>query len=729
MSSKVIKQRVDETLKNNYMPYAIMVIISRALPLLYDGLKPSHRKGLYMAHKMNISAEDKTKSANLVGQTMKLNPHGDQAIYEAMVRLTDCNESLLVPLFAGKGNFGKVYSRDMSFAHQRYTEIGLADITKEFFDLIDKDTVEFEPNYDGKMLEPKVLPVTFPNILVNPNQGIAVGMASNICSFNLEEVCKTTIALLQGEENALDNIIAPDFPTGGEYLYNAHELEKIIKTGKGSIKIRARYKYIKEANCIEIYEIPYTTKVEPIIDKIEELVKEGKIKEISDMRDETDLNGLKLTIDLKRGVNPDTLMQKLYKLTTLEDTFSCNFNVIVKDKVLGNVPRVMGVEEILNNWIEWRMECLVKEKQFDLAKLEKEHHLLYGLNKVVLDIDRAIEIIRNSDDDDTIITDLMNHFELDKVQAEYIANIRLRYLNKKYILDKTAKMESLEKSIQDLKDVISNESRQKEILIQQLNGIIKKYGIPRKTVINNEIIETTAKEVLIDNYACTFVLTQEGYFKKNLRYNENQKLKDGDNIVQVEAGENKNDILLFTNTGNVYKMKAHEMEECTPSGMGVYLPPAIGLEKDEKIVYMANTTDYTGHMLFAYEDGKISKITMKSYETKTNRKQLANAYSVSSPLVRAIQLDKDIEIACVSSIDKVLIVNTEQIPEKSTKNSQGVAVLKSKKGSHMKAVHLIPEVFAELTEEELNYYRANRNAVGTFLKKEHDWTQEQISLV
>lgn len=728
MSSKVIKQRVDETLKSNYMPYAVMVIVSRALPLLYDGLKPSHRKSLFMAHDMDITADKKTKSANLVGQTMKLNPHGDQAIYETIVRLTDCNESLLVPLFAGKGNFGKTYSRDMSFAASRYTEIGLADISKEFFELIDKNTVEFEPNYDGKIQEPKVLPVTFPNILVNPNQGIAVGMASNICSFNLEEVCKATIGLLQGDENALDAIIAPDFPTGGEYLYNANELAKIIKTGKGSIKIRARYNYIKEDNCIEIYEIPYTTKVEPIIDKIEELIKDGKIKEISDMRDETDLTGLKLTIDLKRGANPDALMQKLFKLTTLEDTFSCNFNVLVKDKVLGNIPKVLGVEEILKKWIEWRMECLVNEKKFDLAKIEKEHHLLTGLNKVVLDVDKAVEVIRNSDDDDTIITDLMNCFDIDKVQAEYITNIRLKNLNKKNILNKTSKMNTLEKEIADLKDVISNQSRQKEILVAQLNGIIKKYGAPRKTVINSEIIETTTKEVLVDNYACTFVLTQEGYFKKNLRFNENQKVKDGDYVVQIGTGENLNDILLFSNTGNVYKMKAYEIDECTPSTMGTYLPPILGLEDGERIIYMANTTDYKGHMLFAYEDGKISKITMKSYETKTNRKQLANAYSIGSPLVRAIQLDKDIDIACVSSIDKVLIVNTDQIPEKSTKNSQGVVVLKSKKGSYMKSVHLIPEVFPELTEEDLNYYRGNRNAVGTFLKKEHDWEQEQLSL-
>lgn len=728
MNNKAIKQRVDETLKSNYMPYAVMVIVSRALPSVFDGLKPSHRKSLYMAHKMNISADNKTKSANLVGQTMKLNPHGDSAIYETVVRLTDCNESLLVPLFAGKGNFGKTYSRDMSFAASRYTEIGLADISKEFFELIDKNTVEFEPNYDGKIQEPKVLPVTFPNILVNPNQGIAVGMASNICSFNLEEVCKATIGLLQGDENALDAIIAPDFPTGGEYLYNANELGKIIKTGKGSIKIRARYNYIKQDNCIEIYEIPYTTKIEPIIDKIEELIKDGKIKEISDMRDETDLTGLKLTIDLKRGVNPEALMQKLFKLTTLEDTFSCNFNVLVKDKVLGNIPKVLGVEEILEKWIEWRMECLVNEKQFDLTKIEKEHHLLKGLNKVVLDVDKAIDVIRNSDDDETIITDLMNYFDIDRVQAEYIANIRLKNLNKKNILNKTAKMESLEEEIADLKDIISNQSRQKEILVEQLNGIIKKYGAPRKTVINSEIIETTAKEVLIDNYGCSFVLTEQGYFKKNLRFSETQKVKDGDCVAQNETGENMNDILLFSNTGNVYKMKAYEMDECTPSTMGTYLPPVLGLEDGERIIYMANTTDYKGHMLFAYEDGKISKITMKSYETKTNRKQLANAYSIGSPLVRAIQLDKDIDIACVSSIDKVLIVNTDQIPEKSTKNSQGVVVLKSKKSSYMKSVHLIPEVFPELTEEDLNYYRANRNAVGTFLKKEHDWKQEQLSL-
>lgn len=726
--SKVLKQNVGETLKNNYMPYAVMVIVSRALPDLRDGLKPSHRKGLYIANEMGITEDNKTKSANLVGQTMKLNPHGDSAIYEALVRLTDCNESLLVPLFSGKGNFGKTYSRDMSYAHQRYTEIGLADIAKEFFALIDKDTVDFEPNYDGKMLEPKVLPVTFPNILVNPNLGIAVGMASNICSFNLTEVCQATIGILRNEEDALRAITAPDFPTGGEYLYNENELQKIINTGKGSIRIRAKYRYIKESNCIEVYEIPYTTKVEPIMDKIEELVKLGKIKEISDIRDETDLSGLKMTIDLKRGVNPDTLMQKLFKLTTLEDTFSCNFNVLYEDEKLGNLPKVMGVKEILDHWIAWRLNCVVREKKHDLEKIEKEYHVLEGLTKVILDIDRAVEVIRKSDNDEAITKDLMKSFDIDSTQAEYVANIRLRNLNHKYILDKTAKMEALKGQINDLREIISTEERQKQIIITQLENIIKKYGKPRRTTINEEIIETTAKEVLIDNYSCSFVLTKEGYFKKNLRFNETQKVKDGDYVVQNETGENLNDILLFSNKGNVYKMKAYEMDECVPSNLGTYLPPTLGLSDGENIIYMANTTDYSGHMLLVYENGKVAKITLKSYETKTNRKQLANAYNVESPLVRMMQLKADTDIVYVSSIDKVLIVNTDQIPEKSTKNSQGVAVMKSKKDSYVQSVHLVQEVFAELTPEELDYYRANRNAVGTFLKKEHDWKQEQLSL-
>lgn len=725
--SNITNQPVVTTLKTNYMPYAMQVIVARALPFVFDGLKPSHRKAMQTAHEMNISANRKTKSANLVGQTMKLNPHGDAAIYETIVRLTDCNGSLLVPLFSGKGNFGKIYSRDMAYAASRYTEIGLSPISREFFGLIDKDTVDFEPNYDGTKQEPKLLPVTFPNILVNPNQGIAVGMASSICSFNFEEVCKATIAVLQGAEDVSDFITGPDFPTGGTYLLNEKELKSVINTGKGSFKVRSKYTFDKANNCIEITEIPYTTKVEAIEDKITELIKLGKIKEITDVRDETDLNGLKLTIDIKRGTDPDELMKKLYSITPLEDTFSCNFNVLYNDEHGNTRPKVMGVNEILRTWCSWRLSCLVREYNYDLRQKTSELLLLQGLSKVVLDIDKAIEIIRSSDDDSAVVSDLMQHFAIDEKQAEYVANIRLRNLNNKYILEKTKHMDSLKDEISQINEVIANEDKQRMILVDQLNSLIKKYASPRKTDIGVDEGKIS-KDVLVPDYNCSFVLTQTGYFKKNSRYSENQKVKEGDKVIQTLSGTNKDDILLFTNKGNVYVIKAYEVDDCTPSSMGIFLPGVISLESEEHILYMAATTTYSGYMMFAFENGKFAKIPLVSYKAKTNRKKLANAYSLKSPLVKMLYLEKDTELVAMSTIGKVLVFDTNQINIRTTKSSEGVTVLKSKNNSKLKGLWFIHETMNSLAPEEIDYYRGNIFAIGTYIKGHHDWTKQQLTL-
>lgn len=725
---KIVKLNIKEALRKNYMPYVVDVIGNRALPLVYDGLKPSHRKALYTAHKMGITADDKTKSANLVGQTMKLNPHGDSAIYETLVRMCDQNEALLVPLFAGKGNFGKTYSRDMSYAASRYTEIGLSDITKEFFKVIDKNVVEFQPNYDGKIQEPTVLPVNFPNILVNPNLGIAVGMASNICSFNFEEICNATIGLLQGNENVQEFITAPDFPTGGEYIPNHTELKKIITTGKGSIKIRAKYTIDTDNNCIDVHEIPYTTTAEAIVDKIVDLVKTGKIKEVSDVRDETDLQGLKVTIDYKRGTNPEKLIQKLFKLTPLEDGFSCNFNVLYKNENGELYPKVMGVKEILDTWITWRIDCYRNEVVFDYNKIRREYHLLVALEKIALDIDKAIKVIRESEDDDTIIKDLMEYFGIDKIQAEYVANIRLRNLNHKYIIQKTAVKEELEQKLQELDTIINSNEIIKDHLVKQLQRLIKLYGEPRRTTVG-EIIETTTRDILIDDYNCTFVFSEQGYLKKNVKYSATQKVKDGDKITQVIAGNNRSTLMFFTNKAQVFFIDAHTIDDCTPSAMGTYIPPMLEMEQDEKIVYMTSTVDYKENLLFIYENGKMAKVPMASFATKTKRKKLANAYSELSPLVQVMTLEKDVDIIVLSSIGKALIINTEETPIKTSRNSQGVNVLASRKGSYLKEVKFVSEAFPDGNEEAVAYYRANRGAVGKNLKKEHDWTQEQMTLI
>lgn len=722
------EQNINSVLKGNYTPYAMKVIKARALPFLYDGLKNGHRKAMQTAHEMSLSPRNKTKSANLVGQTMRLNPHGDAAIYETIVRLCDANESLLVPLFSGKGNFGKVYSRDMAYAAARYTEIGLSEIAEEFFVLFDKDTVDFEKNYDGTKDEAKLLPVTFPNILVNSNQGIAVGMASNICSFNFREICSATIATIKGDENATDCISGPDFPTGGIYLLNKKELNNVIKTGRGSLKIRAKYRYNEKDNCIEIYEIPYTTTTEAIADKIIELVRLNKLKEVSDIRDETDLQGLKIAIDIKRGTNVEMLMEKLYATTPLEDTFSCNFNVLYYDEQ-GNIrPKVMGVNEILSKWSEWRLECLRREYRFNLRKKEKEQYMLLAIEKISKNVDRAVDIIRNCDTDEETVNALVDEFGLEQAQAEYVSNIRLRKLKPKYIAETLQKLNTIRSEMAEIEAVLNSTGKQKEIIIDQLTSLAEKYGQDRRTEIGEDR-GRVKKDVLVADYSCSYVLTEQGYFKKNLRYSEQQKVKEGDRVIQTISGNNKDDVLLFSNLGDVYIIKGHEIEESSPTkSMGIYLPTTVSMQKDERIIFMTSTMDYTGNLLFAFKNGKIAKVSLNSYSAKTNRKKLAGAYSLKSELVRAFKLDKDIDLVAMSSINKVLIFNTGEINPKVSRTTDGVKVLNSKNGSTLSEIRTIPEVMGNLSPEELDYYRASISAVGKYIKKEHDWNQLKIAL-
>lgn len=721
---KFTGQKIVETLKSNYMPYAMSVIVSRAIPEI-DGLKPSHRKLLYTMYKMGLLKGSKTKSANVVGQTMKLNPHGDMAIYETLVRLTTGNEALLHPFIESKGNFGKVYSRDMKFAAPRYTEVKLSDICAELFQDIDKDTVDFTDNYDGTMKEPLLLPAVFPNILVNPNQGIAVGMASNICSFNLKEVCDTTIAYIKNDNiNIIDYLKAPDFSTGGDLIVNKEDLEKIYETGRGSFKIRARYRVDKSNNCVEVFEIPYTTTSEAIIDAIADLVKSGKIKDITDVRDETDLNGLKITIDIKRSADPDALMNKLYKLTPLEDSFGCNFNLLI-----GGVPLVLGIKGILDAWIEFRMQCIRRQTAFDIRKKSERLHLLEGLKKIMLDIDKAIRIIRGTEHEAEVVPNLMKGFSIDEEQAEFIAEIKLRNLNKEYIIKQTSEIESLIKEIADLKDIYNKESRVLDIICVQLKRLSQKYGKPRRTgMIHEENIEEITQEHLIEDYNVRLFLTAQGYLKKipltSLRSSGDQKLKDEDEIIQEFEAKNKSDLILFSNQAVAYKLKIYEINDCKASSLGEFLENILELSPEEKILYMAATEDYSGYMLFSFQNGKSAKIPLSSYSTKTNRKKLANAYSEESPLCDIRFLSEDRELVAFSNIDKVLIFNTSSINPKTTRNSSGVQVLKSKKGSYMSKILELDQVsFADA-----DYYRTkNIPAVGCYLKEE-DKEERQVTL-
>ena len=672
----VENQPITDTLTENYMPYAMSVIVSRALPEI-DGFKPSHRKLLYTMYKMGLLTGARTKSANIVGQTMKLNPHGDMAIYETMVRLAMGNEALLHPYVDSKGNFGKAYSRDMSFAASRYTEAKLDPICAEIFADIDRDIVDFVPNYDNSMTEPVLLPTRFPAVLVNNNVGIAVSMASNICSFNLSEVCETAAALMKNpEHDIVSTLKGPDFPGGGFILQDENELRRIYATGRGSVKVRSKYIYDKAANCIEVTEIPPTTTIEAIIDKIVEQVKLGKLKEISDVRDESDLSGLKITIDLKRGQDSEAVMKKLFRITPLQDVFSCNFNILV-----GGMPKVMGVAEILEQWTDFRITCVKRKTKFELARKKEKLHLLTGLKKILLDIDKAIKIIRETEDDAEVVPNLMIGFGIDETQAEYVADIKLRNINKGYILKRIEEIDSLKEEIADMEDILSSERRVKQIIISELGNIAKKYGKPRKTmfIYGTEDEENEAEEEISD-YPVNLFFTREGYFKKitpqSLRMSGEQKLKENDEIIETYDGSNRAELLFFTDKFQVYKARACDFEDGKASVMGDYLPVKLELDPDERIIKMIAAEDYSGTLVMFFENGKCAKVPMASFETKTRRKKLANAYNDGSPLVSMTLIDGDCEFMLSSDAGKVMIFNTVLILPKAARDTQGVQVMR-----------------------------------------------------
>lgn len=711
------EQPITETLEKNYMPYAMSVIVSRAIPEI-DGLKPAHRKLLYTMYKMGLLGGKLTKSANVVGQTMKLNPHGDMAIYETMVRLTEGNGALLHPLVESQGNFGKQYSRDMAFAASRYTEVRLAPICRELFGDIDKNTVRFVDNYDGELKEPVLLPAAFPNILVNPNQGIAVGMASNICSFNLKEVCAATCAYLK-DENAdiIEYMPAPDFPLGARLIYSKEQMSEIYKTGRGSFRMRARYSYDQKNNCIEITEIPYSTTCEAIIGKIMDLIKANKLREIADARDETGLAGFKITIDLKRGTDPDALMLKLFKMTPLEDSFSCNFNILIK-----NVPMVLGVKEIIAEWTKFRMGCLKNSLKYDIDKKSEKLHLLTGLKKILLDIDKAISIIRHTEREEDVVPNLMQGFELDQIQAEYVADIKLRNLNREYILNRTAEIEKLLEDIAELQKILGSDREIKKLIIKQLEAIAKKYGKERKTeLISGGETEEYREDDHIENYPLTLFVTREGYIKKvsalSLRSTTAEhKLKEGDEIFQTIESTNVSELLFFTDKSTVYKMKTYDLPDAKVSAMGEYLPGLLGLEPDERVIYTVVTSDYAGMMLFAFENGKMAKVELSNYMTKTNRKKLIGAYSDKSPVCTIMKLDADRTLAAFADNNKVLVLESENIPLKSTKSTQGVQVMKlTRKGAKM--VRVVPAEESGLSDIK-HYQTKNIPAAGCFLRKD-----------
>ena len=691
----MVDQPITETLEKNYMPYAMSVILSRAIPEI-DGFKPSHRKLLYTMYKMGLLTSGRTKSANVVGQTMRLNPHGDAAIYETMVRLSRGYEALLYPYVDSKGNFGKAYSRDMAYAASRYTEVKLEKICQELFADIDKDTVDFVDNYDATMKEPRLLPVTYPGILVNANMGIAVGMASSICPFNLGEVCETTIALMQDPEHDIaSTLTAPDFPGGGYILYDRAELEKIYATGRGSVTVRSRYTYDRGNNCIDITEIPPTTTIEAIMDKVIDLIKGGRIREIADMRDETDLNGLKITIDLKRGTDPDKLMQKLFRLTPLEDNFSCNFNVLV-----GGMPKVMGVRELLGEWIAFREECVRRRIFFDLTKKKEKLHLLRGLEKILLDIDKAIRIVRETEEEKEVVPNLMIGFGIDEIQAEYVAEIRLRQLNREYILDRTEEIGQLEKDIAEMEGTLQSRRKIRSVITAELKAVEKKYSQPRKSMLLFPS-EVPAEEPEDDtpDYPVNLFFTRGGYFKKitnqSLRMSGEQKLKDGDEVAETVQAANRSELLFFTNRCQVYKTAASEFEDTKASALGDYLPAKLGMESGEVPVYMAVTSDYSGFMLFGFENGKVAKVPLSAYQTKTRRKKLTAAFSDKSPLAAALQMEADGEVLLLSTDTRMLIVHSGLIPAKVTKDSQGVSVMALKKKHTLRTLRRYDGSFAD----------------------------------
>ena len=724
LRAEVMEQPICQTLEQNYMPYAMSVIVSRAIPEI-DGFKPSHRKLLYTMYKMGLLTGARTKSANIVGQTMRLNPHGDQAIYETMVRLARGNETLLHPFVDSKGNFGKVYSRDMAYAASRYTEAKLDPICAELFRDIDADTVDFVDNYDGSMKEPTLLPTTFPNVLVSANMGIAVGMASNICSFNLQDVCRTAIALIKNPDaDLLDTLPAPDFPTGGEILYDAAEMLQIYKTGRGTFRLRARWRYLKEGNMIEIYEIPYTTATEIIMDKVAELIKAGKIREIADMRDETDLNGLKLTIDLKRGAEPEKLMQKLFKTTTLQDSFGCNFNILV-----GGMPRVMSVREIFEEWTAWRCECVKRRVYHQLQKKKDKLHLLKGLGKILLDIDKAIRIIRETELDAEVIPNLMIGFGIDQVQAEYVAEIKLRNINKEFLLNRLQETDSLEKEIAELEDLLGSDKKIKAVICKELEAVSAKYGQPRKTLLIFDHEQEEPDEPDVPDYPVTVFISREGYFKKitpqSLRMSGEQKFKEDDALSVSVESSNAAELMFFTDRAQVYKTRASDFADGKASLLGDYLPSKLGMDEGESVMGMVLPGDYSGYMLFFFENGKAAKVELSAYKTMSNRRRLTGAYSDKSPLKALLHLREDREIAVYSTEPRVLIVNTALLGVKTTRTTQGVALLTLKKKYTLDAVRF-PE---ETGITDLARYRGRSiPATGALLKTE-DSDDKQLSLI
>ena len=725
LRADVVEQHITDTLEANYMPYAMSVIVSRAIPEI-DGFKPSHRKLLYTMYKMGLLSGARTKSANIVGQTMRLNPHGDAAIYDTMVRLSKGYGALLHPFVDSKGNFGKVYSRDMAWAASRYTEAKLAPICAELFRDIDSDTVDFVDNYDNSMKEPALLPTTFPNILVSANQGIAVGMASQLCGFNLGEVCDTTIAFLKNPEVRIsETLLAPDFPTGGEVLYDPRAIEDIYSTGRGGVKVRARWRYDKKENLIEIYEIPYTTTSEAIMDKVAELIKAGKIREISDMRDETDLSGLKLTIDLKRGADPEKLMQKLFKSTTLQDTASCNFNVLI-----AGMPRVMGVRELLEEWCAWRTESVKRRVYFILKKRQDKLHLLKGLKRILLDIDKAIRIIRETEKEADVVPNLMIGFGIDQIQAEYVAEIKLRNINREYILKRLEETESLETEIEDLEDTLARSSRIRKIIITELEDVRKKYAEPRRTgIIYDYAEDAEVEEERVDDYPVTLFLSRHGYFKKitpqSLRMSGEQKFKEDDALsVSVET-TNAAELMFFTDRAQVYKTRVSDFADGKASQLGDYLPAKLGMDEGESVMGMVLPGDYSGYMLFFFENGKAAKVELSAYKTTSNRRRLTGAYSDKSPLRGLMYLREDREIAVYSTEPRVLIVNTALLGVKTTRTTQGVALLTLKK-KHVLDTVRFPE---ETGITDLARYRGRSiPATGALLKAE-DSDDKQLSLI
>lgn len=725
LHAEVLDQAITETLEINYMPYAMSVIVSRAIPEI-DGFKPSHRKLLYTMYKMGLLTGTRSKSANIVGSTMKLNPHGDAAIYETMVRLSKGHQALLTPFVDSKGNFGKFYSRDMAYAASRYTEAKLSPICVELFRDIDKDTVDFTDNYDGTLKEPTLLPTTFPNILVSANMGIAVGMASQICGFNLAEVCETTINYIKDPNcDIMQTLLAPDFATGGELIYDYEQLLDIYKSGRGSFKVRARWRYVKADNIIEVYEIPYTTTVEAIIDKVAELIKSGKVREINDMRDETDLGGLKIAIDLKRGTDPEMLMQKLMKSTPLCDSFACNFNILIA----GN-PSVMGVREILREWTAWRIECVRRRVFFDLSRKTEKLHLLSGLEKILLDIDKAISIIRSTELESYVVPNLMIGFGIDQIQAEYVAEIKLRNINKEYILKRVDEIDTLKKEIKDLENILSSSKRVNKIITDELSDIIKKHSAPRRTIIvDSADIEAPGEESFVEDYAVTLFLSREGYFKKitplSLRMGGEQKYKESDGLMQSFDATNSDELLFFTDKQQVYKVFAYEFEDSKASVLGVYLPTDLEMDEGENVIGMINSGDYQGDLLIFFENGKAARAPLSSYATKTRRKRLTNAYSDRSPVVSMLHISgEEREIAVTSTAGRALVFSSALLAPKASRNTLGVSLMNLKAKHNVESAAFVEDSTIKNTAR----YRAKSIPIAGALLRPEDRGEEQLEI-